>query len=62
MQPVAPPEYSVPPNWAVPLNLALNKLARLKPAAKKLLLQALVKTIAHDARLAVEESELLCVF
>jgi Zn-dependent protease with chaperone function len=57
--PGARPEYSPPVNWAVPLDLALNKLDRLMPAAKELLLQALVKTIAHDEMLAVAESELL---
>jgi Zn-dependent protease with chaperone function len=57
--PGARPEYSVPSNWPLALDLALNKLDRLMPAAKELLLQALVKTIAHDELLAVREAELL---
>jgi Zn-dependent protease with chaperone function len=57
--PRARPEYAATINWARPLDLALNKLDRLMPAAKELLLQAMAKTIAHDGVLTVREAELL---
>jgi len=57
--PRARPEYAVPTNWAPQLDLALNKIDRLMPAAKELLLQAMHKTIAHDEIFTVHEAELL---
>lgn len=53
------PAFAPPSNWPNRLDLALNKLDRLLPAAKELLVQALVKTIAHDGKLTVQEGELL---
>ena len=41
------------------LDRALKRLDLLVPAAKEQLVEALVKTIAHDQRLTVEEAELL---
>ena len=38
---------------------ALTRIDRLQPAAKSLLVKALVLTIAHDGRMTVSESELL---
>jgi Zn-dependent protease with chaperone function len=51
--------FDVPANWASRLDAALNRLDRLQPAAKELLLEAMVKTITHDRQLAVPEAELL---
>lgn len=53
------PEFCAPANWAPALDLAFAKLDRLLPAAKELLVQGLVKTIAHDGKLTVQEAELL---
>jgi hypothetical protein len=47
------------PGWPAALDRALKCLDRLLPAAKEQLVEALVKTIAHDQRLTVEEAELL---
>ena len=46
-------------NWPMKLDLALNRIDRLVPAGKELLVQALVRTISHDLRMTVAESELL---
>jgi Zn-dependent protease with chaperone function len=57
--PMHRPPYAPPPAWPVALDQALTRLDRLLPAAKELLVEALVKTISHDQRLTVEEAELL---
>jgi Zn-dependent protease with chaperone function len=46
-------------NWPRKLDLALNRIDRLLPAGKELLVQALVRTISHDLRMTIAESELL---
>lgn len=46
-------------NWSTRLDAALNRLDLLQPAAKQLLIEALVRTITHDQQLAVNEAELL---
>jgi Zn-dependent protease with chaperone function len=51
--------FAVESNWPPKLDLALNRLDLLQPAAKQLLVEALVKAIAHDQQLAVTEAELL---
>ena len=53
------PPYQPVPGWPGALDRALKCLDRLLPAAKEQLVQALVKTIAHDQRLTIEEAELL---
>jgi Zn-dependent protease with chaperone function len=53
------PEFAQAANWPSRLDMALNKLDRLLPAAKELLVQALVKTVANDGKLTVQEAELL---
>jgi len=53
------PAYGVPIGWQQRLDDALGKLDDLQPAAKEQLVEALVKTIAHDLRLAIAEAELL---
>jgi Zn-dependent protease with chaperone function len=45
--------------WPEALRLALRELAVLRPAAKKALIEGLVRTVAHDRRLSVAEGELL---
>ncbi len=55
------PPYQPVPGWAPALDRALKCLDRLAPAGKEQLVEALVKTIALDQRLTVEESELLRV-
>jgi Zn-dependent protease with chaperone function len=53
------PEYLVPPNWPAALDVAFSRLEALHPVAKEALIEALVRTIAHDAQLGVAEAELL---
>jgi Zn-dependent protease with chaperone function len=53
------PDYAVPADWAAGFDAALDRLAALRPLAKELLIEGLVRTIAHDDRLTVEEAELL---
>ena len=46
-------------HWPPRLDQALTRIDRLQPAAKSLLVKALVLAIAHDGRMTVAESELL---
>lgn len=57
--PMHRPSYAPSPAWPAALDEALKRLDRLLPAAKEQLVEALVKTIAHDQRLTIEEAELL---
>jgi hypothetical protein len=51
--------FDAPTSWPEALGLALNELARLRPSAKKVLIEGLVRTVAHDRRLSIAEAELL---
>lgn len=53
------PSFAVPTNWSQQLDAALSRLDRLAPAGKEQLIEALVRTIAHDQQLTVNEAELL---
>lgn len=53
------PGFDCPPDWAERFGGALDALTRLQPAAKELLIEGLVRTIAHDGALHVAEAELL---
>jgi hypothetical protein len=53
------PAYREIPQWPTALGDALARLANLRPFAKKVLIEGLVRCIAHDQRLSVEEGELL---
>lgn len=53
------PGFALPASWPAALDAALNRLDRLAPAGKQLLVEALTLTIAHDQRLSVPEAELL---
>ena len=53
------PEYAEVPDWANTLGGALDRLATLRPLAKQLLVEGLVRTIAHDGQLSAGEAELL---
>ncbi len=57
--PVRRPPFQRLANWPRRLDLALNRIDRLVPAGKELLVQALVRTISHDLRMTVAEAELL---
>ena len=46
-------------HWPPRLDQALTRLDSLQPAAKEMLVKALVRTISHDLRMTVAESELL---
>ena len=53
------PPFKREGHWPPRLDLALTRLDALQPAAKEMLVQALVRTISHDLRMTVAESELL---
>ena len=53
------PAYEEIAQWPRALADALARLANLRPFAKKVLIEGLVRCIAHDQRLSVEEGELL---
>ena len=51
--------YAVLPRWPEALRESLGSLNSLRPFAKKVLIEGLVRTVALDRRLSVEEGELL---
>jgi hypothetical protein len=51
--------YRDVPDWPRQLGAALTRLAGLRPFAKKVLIEGMVRCVAHDQKLAIEESELL---
>jgi len=53
------PPYASVENWPETLRQSLNTLTALRPIAKKTLIEGLVRTVAHDGKLSVEEGELL---
>ena len=53
------PAYSMIDDWATAFDESLDRLCQLQISAKQLLIEALVRTIAHDEVLAPEEAELL---
>ena len=62
MAPLLPmhrPAYSVIDDWPIAFDQALDELGALQVAAKHLLIEGLVRTIAHDELLAPSEAELL---
>ncbi len=62
MAPLLPrerPAYAVIEDWPPLLDQALDRLGSLHPVAKQLLVEGLVRTIAHDESLNVAEAELL---
>ena len=57
--PRARPSFTSLGHWAPRLDQALSRLDSLQPAAKEMLVKALVRTVSHDLRMTVAESELL---
>ena len=53
------PPYREVADWPRELGDALARLATLRPIAKKVLIEGLVRCIAHDQKLSLEEGELL---
>jgi hypothetical protein len=53
------PPFKREGHWPPRLDHALTRLDGLQPAAKEMVVQALVRTISHDLRMTVAESELL---
>jgi Zn-dependent protease with chaperone function len=53
------PAYEQIAQWPRALADSLARLASLRPFAKKVLIEGLVRCIAHDQKLSVEEGELL---
>jgi hypothetical protein len=53
------PPYREVAEWPRELGDALARLATLRPIAKKVLIEGLVRCIAHDQKLSLEEGELL---
>jgi Zn-dependent protease with chaperone function len=57
--PMRRPPFQRLADWQPRLDVALNRIDRLAPAGKEMLVQALVRTISHDLRMTIAESELL---
>jgi hypothetical protein len=53
------PPMAVTADWPAQMAGALGRLSGLRPAAKEMLVAALVVSISHDNRLTVSEAELL---
>lgn len=53
------PAMAIASDWPVQMAGALDRLSGLKPAAKEMLVAALVVSISNDNRLTVSEAELL---
>jgi Zn-dependent protease with chaperone function len=53
------PSYNVIGDWVPVFDAALEQLCKLRVPAKQLLIEALVRTIAHDGSLTSAEAELL---
>ncbi len=53
------PAFREVEGWPTALRDALARLVHLRPFAKKVLIEGMVRCIAHDRRLSVEEGELL---
>jgi Zn-dependent protease with chaperone function len=53
------PEYREVHEWPTAVRDALARLVHLKPVAKKILIEGMVRCIGHDGRMTVEEGELL---
>ncbi len=53
------PAFALAADWASDFVAALKPLESLHPYAKRVVVEGLVKTIAHDDRLSVAEAELL---
>jgi len=53
------PAYERIAEWPNALAEALGRLSDLRPIAKKVLIEGLVRCIAHDQKLSLEEGELL---
>jgi Zn-dependent protease with chaperone function len=53
------PPYMNPGHWPPRLDQALTRLDALQPAAKEMLVKAMVRAVSHDLRMTVAESELL---
>lgn len=54
-------QAALPADWPAALDAALTRLDQLMPVAKQMLIEALVKTLAHDGKVTVGEAELLRV-
>jgi hypothetical protein len=57
--PMHRPAYHIIDDWVPAFDQALEQLCRLRVAAKQLLIEGLVRSIAHDEMLAPAEAELL---
>ncbi len=57
--PNQPQPYAPVARWPEALRAALQDLNSLRPFAKRVLVEGLVRTVAHDRRLSVAEGELL---
>jgi len=53
------PAYAIIDDWILPFDRALEELCALQVTAKQLLIEGLVRTIAHDRLLHPSEAELL---
>ena len=59
MLPHRHPPYAAIEHWVPLFDQSLDRLGKLRVAAKEPLIEALVRTIAHDGLLTPAEAELL---
>jgi len=57
--PMHRPSYATWPDWPQRLDAAFEKAVRLHPFAKRVVVEGMTKTVAHDNQVSVEEAELL---
>lgn len=57
--PMHRPDYATSPDWPQRLDEAFEKTVRLHPFAKRVVVEGMTKTIAHDNQVTAEEAELL---
>jgi Zn-dependent protease with chaperone function len=57
--PMHRPDYATWQDWPQRLDAALDKAVRLHPFAKRVVVEGMTKTVAHDNQVTVAEAELL---
>jgi Zn-dependent protease with chaperone function len=57
--PMHRPDYATWADWPQRLDAAFEKAVRLHPFAKRVVVEGMTKTVAHDNQVRVEEAELL---
>ncbi len=56
---MAPDSFDLPTEWVDAATSALHRIDRLVPLDKEIVVEGLIKTLAHDGQITLEEVELL---